>query len=67
VIHDLKNDGTFTSAGTATLGWSVVVGVDTACTTTCTFACVFGQNTATKSIVDCESANADVCVCAGGN
>lgn len=49
--------------------WSVVAGANTACNTTCTSACVFGVNTAATEadIVDCASATADECLCAGGS
>ena len=59
---------TFTSTANS-FGWSVVAGADTACTTTCTSACVFGVNTAslTADIVDCADATADECLCAGAN
>lgn len=59
--------GTIRSSNTTSIGWSVVAGANTACSTTCTNACVFGQNTADMSIVDCAAATADVCVCAGAN
>lgn len=60
--------GTFTSTANS-FGWSVVSGADTACTTTCTSACVFGVNTAslTADIVDCADATADECLCGGSN
>lgn len=60
--------GTFTSTANS-FGWSVVAGADTACTTTCTSACVFGVNTAslTADIVDCADATADECLCAGAS
>lgn len=58
-----------TSTATTTIGWSVVSGADTACTSTCTSACVFGVNTAslTADIVDCADATADECLCAGAS
>jgi len=61
--------GTITSAATGTIGWSVVAGADTACSTTCTSACVFGVNTAATEadIVDCADATADECLCAGAS
>jgi hypothetical protein len=51
------------------VGWSIVTGANTACNTTCTNACVFGQDTdaATKPIVDCADATADRCTCAGSS
>lgn len=69
---DFKNNvittsGSITSTAATNIGWSVVAGANTACNTTCTNACVFGQNTADMSIVDCAAATADVCVCAGAN
>lgn len=49
------------------IGWSKQSAANQACNTTCTASCVFGQNTADFSIVDCADANADVCICAGSN
>jgi len=59
--------GTMIGTGTATIGWAVVAGANTACTTTCTTPCVFGVNTAATEadIVDCADATADECLCAG--
>lgn len=60
--------GAVTSTATGSLGWSVVAGANTACTTTCTGAAVFGQNTdAAGIIVGPSDATADVCVCAGAS
>ncbi len=61
--------GTVVSSRATDIGWSVVAGADTACNTTCTFACVFGVNTgsANADIVDCADATADECLCAGAN
>lgn len=59
--------GSLLSTSTTDIGWSVVSGANTACNTTCTNGCVFGQNTADMSIVDCAAATADVCICAGAN
>lgn len=56
-----------TSAATSDLGWSVVAGANTACNTTCTSACVFGQETTSKAILACTDATADVCLCAGAS
>jgi hypothetical protein len=60
---------TIVSSATGTIGWSVVSGANTACTTTCTNACVFGVNTAATEadIVACSDATADKCLCAGAN
>ena len=60
---------TITSTATASLGWSTVNAANTACNTTCTFACVMGQDTdATNGpIIGCGDATADRCLCAGAN
>lgn len=54
-------------SSTNDIGWSKQSGANTACNTTCTASCVFGQNTGDMSIVDCADATADVCICAGSN
>jgi hypothetical protein len=61
--------GTVTSSNSTTIGWSVVAGANTACSTTCTSACVMGVNTAATEadIVDCADATADECLCAGAS
>lgn len=61
--------GTFIGSGTATIGWAVVAGANTACTTTCVTPCVFGVDTAsaTADIVACADATADECLCAGAS
>ncbi len=59
--------GSLTSSAATNIGWSVVAGANTACNTTCTSACVFGLDTATTVLVDCASALADTCVCAGAS
>jgi len=51
----------------SSIGWSKQSAANQACNTTCTASCVFGQNTADFSIVDCADATADVCICAGNN
>ena len=56
-----------TSGGS--LGWAIVAGADTACNTTCTHACVFGFDDGAadaETIVACDDATADKCLCAGG-
>lgn len=62
--------GAVTMAGDS-LGWSYVTGANTACTTTCTFAAVFGVDLAGGAtapvIVGPASATADACVCAGAS
>lgn len=63
--------GEITSTGTGSLGWSYVTGANTACTTTCTSAAVFGVDLAAGAsspvIVAANSATADACVCAGAS
>lgn len=51
---------------TNSIGWSVVGGANTACNTTCTFACVAGIDLAT-GFVGCTDALADTCLCAGSS
>ena len=51
-------------------GWSIVDQTDNqACTTGCTYACMFGQDLggANKSIVSCSDTTADICACMGPN
>lgn len=60
--------GTITDTSTTTIGWAIVAGANTACTTTCTNACVFGEDTAVVgTIVACADATADLCLCAGAS
>lgn len=63
--------GEITSSSTGSLGWSYVTGANTACTTTCTSAAVFGVDLAAGAsqpvIVAAASATADACVCAGAS
>jgi len=63
--------GEITSTSTGSLGWSYVTGANTACTTTCTSAAVFGVDLAAGAsqpvIVGPSSATADACVCAGAS
>lgn len=63
--------GAITSSASGSLGWSYVTGANTACTTTCTFAAVFGVDLAAGAsspvIVGPSDATADACVCAGAN
>lgn len=71
-VDNLKitDAGQVTMAG-ASLGWSYVTGANTACTTTCTFAAVFGVDLAGGAtapvIVGPAAATADACVCAGAS
>lgn len=61
--------GTLTNTTSTTgIGWSVKTGANTACNTTCgSSACVFGFDTGLggSDVVNCTSALADTCVCAG--
>ena len=56
-----------TSSATGALGWSVVAAANQACTTTCTFAAMGGQDTGTGAIVGPSDATADLCYCAGAS
>ena len=69
VTGEVVTWSTITSNRTSDLGWSIVTGVDTACTTTCTSACVHGQDTSAVPypMVSCTDATADRCLCAGAN
>ncbi len=63
---------TVTSSSTGSLGWAVVDGADdTACTTQCTSAAVFGFNLAAGAtapvLVGPSDATADICLCAGSS
>jgi len=60
-------EGDFTSSDTGDLGWSVQTGANTACTATCTNACVFGFDDGVDTVVSCSSTAADTCVCAGAS
>lgn len=62
--------GTVTSSATGTIGWSIVAGANTACTITCTSACVMGFDDGAadaETVVDCADAAADKCLCAGAS
>lgn len=64
--------GAVTSSATGALGWAVVDGTDnTACTSQCTSAAVFGFNLAAGAtapvIVGPSDATADICMCAGAS
>lgn len=54
------------STNTTNIGWSVKAAANQACNTTCTYACVFGEDTSVLgSFVDCADATADRCLCCG--
>jgi len=61
--------GTFRVSKAETVNWELKAQLNTACTTTCTYACVMGfaTNTGGDSIVSCTDATADKCICAGPN
>jgi hypothetical protein len=71
ITGNLTGGGTITSTSTGSLGWSYVTGANTACTTTCTSAAVFGVDLAAGAsapvIVGPSAATADACVCAGAS
>jgi hypothetical protein len=62
---------TFVFTSTANdMGWTINSGADTACTTTCTSACIVGFDNGAadaEALVSCASATADVCLCAGAS
>lgn len=78
-LLDIEDNGdlitfgtTITSNRTSDLGWAVVDGTDnTACTTQCTFAAVFGLNLSAgataPNLVGPLDATADICMCAGAS
>ena len=60
--------GALTSTATGALGWTVVNAANQACNTTCTSACVIGIDTlGTGGFLDCATATADSCLCAGAS
>ncbi len=60
---------TITSGTTGSIGWAVVGAANQACNTTCTSGCVVGFDTGLggDDLVDCASAIADRCLCAGSS
>lgn len=65
VVGSIQFSTTLTGTSTTNIGWTKATAANQACNTTCTTACVFGQNTADFSIVDCGDTTADACICAG--
>jgi len=60
--------GTITSTSADNLGWTPVNAANQACATTCTNACVIGQDTsALGNFLGCADAASDTCVCAGAS
>jgi len=67
-VASIVATGDITSSDAGDIGWSIVAAGNQACNTTCTFACVAGQDDdAAGILVNCASANADRCICAGAN
>lgn len=66
-LGNITSTGTITSSAADSIGWTVVSAPNQACNTTCASSgCVFGQDAgASNVIVNCASATADVCICAG--
>ena len=60
-------NGNITSQGTSDIGWTLVSAANQACNTTCTSACVMGQETTSKAFLACTDATADICLCAGAS
>lgn len=49
-------------------GWSLVSATNQACNTTCTSACIFGEDTGVLgTLLSCSATSSDVCLCAGPN
>jgi len=72
VTGDIRASANITSTSTGTLGWAVVDGTDnTACSSQCTNAAVFGLNLAAGAtapvMVGPSDATADICLCAGAS
>lgn len=64
----ITTDKTFTDSNTGSMGWTVQAVANQACNTTCTSACVFGEDTSVLgSFVSCSDATADRCLCAGSS
>lgn len=59
--------GTIASSRTTDIGWTLVSVANQACNTTCTSACIMGQETTSKAFLSCSDATADICLCAGAS
>jgi hypothetical protein len=60
--------GAFIVSSADTIGWTIKNASNTACSTTCTSACVMGLDTAAVGpFLDCSNTTADTCLCAGQN
>lgn len=70
-VEDSDNSATFAgkifSTATSDIGWTVQSAANQACNTTCTSACIVGQETTSKAFLACTDATADVCLCAGAS
>lgn len=60
-------NGTLEVLATNDIGWKAASSGNQACNTTCagTGGCVIGYDVGTTAFVDCDSALADTCICAG--
>jgi len=68
IAGGVEMTGTLQVLGSAdNVGWTRAAAANTACKTTCagTGSCVFGYDAGGTTLVDCESADADSCICAG--
>lgn len=64
----VAGNNTITSSRTSDLGWTLQSAANQACITTCTNAAVFGWDTDSGNApVGPDSADADICLCAGGS
>lgn len=64
--------GSIFGSSTTSIGWTIQTTANQACNTTCTSACVFGQDNGivgvlNSSVVACTDATADTCLCAGAS
>lgn len=65
-MNTLQVNGTVQIDNVNSMGWTVVSAANQACNTTCTSACVMGEDTSVVGTwVACTDASADICLCAG--
>ena len=63
---DLVAKNTISADKTTNIGWSVQTAANQACDTTCTWACVMGEDTSVVgTFTDCADTSSDKCLCAG--
>jgi len=70
ITGNLSATGTLTLSNASTIGWTLISSANTFGTSMCTNGCVFcinGQGTVGDSLIGCDSATADKCLCAGAN